>query len=213
MAFDPAAALMGRSALSNDDVKVVTGFCRALLKAGHAVLVLVHVTKPSEQRTEKQHRVLGAVEWFNAARMVWWVEGSIQGPTLECIKASRTRRPDPLLVMRRVQTDPTNDAIWREATMTLRADTLTGNALSDLDLAVLGVLCQVINPPNSTDLRLLVRRRGVKANNEEVAASVAGLMAANLIRWDRVGKAKNWSPTDDGRAAYARARGERENAE
>jgi len=141
------------------------------------------------------------------------VERRDTGPTLECIKASRTRRPDPLAIVRAVRTDPTNEASWLEATMTLGADTAAAGALSNLDLAVLGVLCKAINPPSSTDVRLLVRKAGGKGNNEEINASVAGLRAADLIQWKSVGKAKAWSPTDAGRAAYARARGEGGNAE
>jgi ribosomal protein L12E/L44/L45/RPP1/RPP2 len=210
---DTAGTAMNGSELSKDDAKVVTGFCRALHKAGHAVLLILHVSKPSEQRPEKGHRLLGSVEWFNAPRMAWWVERRDTGPTLECIKASRTRRPDPLAIVRAVRTDPTNEASWLEATMTLGADTAAAGALSNLDLAVLGVLCKAINPPSSTDVRLLVRKAGGKGNNEEINASVAGLRAADLIQWKSVGKAKAWSPTDAGRAAYARARGEGGNAE
>lgn len=213
VAFDPTAATMKGNAERNPEIKPVIQFGRALVRAGHAVLFGHHVAKPSEQRQQKAHRVLGGVEWFNGARMVWWAERRDTGMVLECLKSSRTRRPDPLELVRTVRTDPANEAVWLEATMTLGSDSITGKALSDLDLAVLGELCRAIKAPSSTDVRLLVRRAGVKANNEEVAASVAGLMALGLIAWDRVGKAKAWSPTDEGRAAYARARGEQRNAE
>jgi hypothetical protein len=211
--FDPTASVMQGNAERNPEIKLVTRFCRALVQAGHAVLFGHHVTKPSEQRQQKAHRMLGGVEWFNAARMVWWCERRDTGMVLECLKASRTRRPDPLEIVRTVRTDPTNDASWLEATMMIGPENTTGKGMSDLDLAVLGVLCKAVTAPSSTDIRLLVRRQGEKGNNEEVAASVAGLMAAGLIRWERVGKAKAWSPTDEGRAAYARVRGEQRNAE
>jgi hypothetical protein len=146
--------------------------------------------------------------------MVWWVERRDTGLVLECLKASRTRRPEPLLIARSIRTDPANEAAWQEATMTVGSGSPIGaDALSDLDRAVLRVLVNSINAPNSTDIRLLVRRQGVKANNEEGSASVAGLLAAGLIAWERVGKAKAWSPTEAGRMAFAPINGEGRNAE
>jgi hypothetical protein len=216
LGFDPLSDLMRGSTELNADAAPVIRFWRRLVALGCTVVVNHHVAKPPGDPTaprERIHRIRGASSWANAARMAWWVEGHETDTALACLKASRTRRPEPLRLVHTLRTDPDNEAMWTEATMTLASGSTTGDTLSDLDLGVLGVLCKALNAPSSTDVRLLVRRQGVKANNEEVAASVAGLLAAGLIRWERVGKAKAWSPTDEGRAAYARVRGERKNAE
>jgi hypothetical protein len=213
---DPLADLLLEDEDRARTARPTVRFFRQLVADGRVVFVLHHVSKPSGEANggrERRHRIRGSIAWIAASRAAYWIERTPGGIRFDCLKLSRAPRPAALDLLLSVSADPQNPGRWERATlMAPDARNAAGAALSSIDLAVLAVLVKATNPPNSTDLRLLVRRSGARANNEEINASLASLRATNLIRWDRVGRAKAWHPTEEGRLAYAQLRGRQEMA-
>lgn len=203
--FDPLTDLMTGDDGKNHDAKSVIQFFRSLVRQRIAVLVTHHVTKPAEG-VNKIHRVRGASSWFNAARAVWWCEARDTGYVLECLKLSRAERPKPIALHRSVAVDAANEAVWREAKIVTITDAAAAGLLGDAELAVLEALARSINNPNVTELRNLVRGRGL--SNPEIDAARDGLRALDYVNWESgANRAKIYSITESGRLALARAKG------
>lgn len=115
--LDPLADLLGDgdSEKDPDKARAVVQFWRQLANDGAAILVAHHLIKGQPLGYGQVDRVRGAGSWTNAARAVYNVDLSHDTLRLECSKANRVRRPDPVDLTFRIETEPGNPASWTSA--------------------------------------------------------------------------------------------------
>jgi AAA domain len=150
--FDPLVDLCGQGVEenSNTDAKRVTRYLRYFMRRTGATPVLsMHVSKPTEGRSDRKHRVRGASAWKNATRMCWWVEAQDGGMELEAIKCNRMARPQPLALKLTVTTEPDNPLMWRAAHLAL--DT-SGDVVDQAVIRVLRWLLACRKPPTGREV-------------------------------------------------------------
>lgn len=150
--FDPLVDLCGHGLKENDnsDAKRVTSALRVFMRGSGATPVLaMHVSKPSEGRSERRHRVRGASAWRNATRKCWWVEAQDGGMELEDIKSNRGPQAAPIRLKLSVSPDPAHKLMWRAAHLaTDDAGTVVGQDVIRLLRWVEGT----VQPPSSNDV-------------------------------------------------------------
>jgi hypothetical protein len=150
--FDPLVDLCGHGVEenSNTDAKRVTRYLRHFMRRTSATPVLaMHVSKPTEGRSDRKHRVRGASAWKNATRMCWWVEAQDGGMELDPIKCNRMARPLPLAVKLTVTPEPDNPLMWRAAHLAL--DT-SGDVVDQAVIRVLRWLAACRKPPTGREV-------------------------------------------------------------
>lgn len=182
--FDPLVDLCGAGVEenSNSDAKRVTKWLRRFIRrTGCTPWISMHVSKPSEGRTERKHRVRGASAWRNAVRMCWWLEPCDGGFELDPIKANRLARPKVLRVKRTIVADANRPMMWKAAHFALDTD---GEMVQRSVIAVLGHVATSASPPS---LREIEGAREIhQVSRDAVREAVA------------VAKAKGWITTEDG---------------
>jgi hypothetical protein len=149
--FDPVVDLCGQGVEenSNSDAKRVTGYLRTFLRrTGATPLLVMHVSKPSEGRTDRKHRVRGASAWKNACRMVWWAEACDGGIELDPIKANRLARPQRLRIKRTVTSDPDHPLMWQAAHLALDHE---GTVVHGAVIQILRYVAGCAQPPSGRE--------------------------------------------------------------
>jgi hypothetical protein len=120
MIFDPLADLIRGQEQSADDARPVKRFWRQLVQRECAVLVVHHFGKPREGASDGD-RVRGTSAWKSAFRTLYRLKRADDAIEVTCLKASRTRRPEPFQVDVEVLTVEDNPAMWAEARLTIAA--------------------------------------------------------------------------------------------
>lgn len=182
--FDPLVDLCGAGVEenSNSDAKRVTKWLRRFIRrTGCTPWISMHVSKPSEGRTDRKHRVRGASAWRNAVRMCWWLEPCDGGFELDPIKANRLARPKVLRVKRTIVADANRPMMWKAAHFALDTD---GEMVQRSVIAVLAHVADCKAPPSQRDIEGAAEIH--KASRDSVRAAIA------------VAKSKGWIVTEDG---------------
>ena len=116
--LDPLFELTSGDENSNTEAKAYVRFLRGLAaETGAAVVVVHHVSKPSDGRV-KRDRIRGASALYDAARVVVWFAEDVRGIAVEPLKFSRGETPKRFVVGRTVDTAPENRLVWRSARLT-----------------------------------------------------------------------------------------------
>jgi hypothetical protein len=196
--FDPLIDLYGDTIKenSNDDAKRVTRYFRRLITAtGTTVGVALHVSKPAEGKTERQHRVRGAGVWKNATRQCWWSEPAGGGVELEDIKRNRSSAKGIIRLKVEIESEADNELVWRKAT--LEVDD-AGSVVNIDVIRLLLYLNGATEPLSGRDIDN-APEHGLSRNRATDAR-----MSAKNKKWinslDGSRNAKLWSLTDAGRA-------------
>jgi hypothetical protein len=180
--FDPLADLCGAGVEenSNTDAKRVVHYLRLFTRTtGATPWISHHVTKPSEGRTDRKHRMRGASAWRNACRMAWWAEACDGGIELDPIKSNRLARPAILRVRRTIVTEPDAPLMWRTAHFALD---VAGDVVHRAVLDILRYLVRASEPLSGREVE--DGDHGISRDQTREALSV--------------GKARSWIDVADG---------------
>jgi putative DNA primase/helicase len=197
--FDPLVDLCGDGVdeNSNTDAKRVTRALRHFMRAtGTTPALAMHVSKPGEGRTERQHRIRGASALKNACRKCWWVEGQEGGLEVEDVKRNRSPRTALLRLALTVSTmdGPGGDLNWKAAHLGL--DT-SGDVVGRDALTLLRWLAACPEPLSGRDVD--AGDHGLSRDRATAARST--LKGRGWIVFAAgPHKAKLWSVTDHGKA-------------
>lgn len=184
--YDPLADLIDGSEDSATDARPVKRFWRSLLRLGCAVVAVHHVAKPVEGR-RKRDRIRGSSSWKDAARVIWWLERTEAGVRLEALKNNRVAQLPEVVVLREVETDPANPALWQRAVFRL-ADGAAPIA-DDRVVRALQVIRDAAIKPNTAELGHLLRtREGLRLSTDDFRALCARLKTEGLAVAEPTGK-------------------------
>ncbi|MBM4188243.1 MAG: hypothetical protein FJ206_13145 [Gemmatimonadetes bacterium] len=182
--FDPLVDLCGHGVEenSNSDAKRVTRWLRRFIReTGATPWLSHHVTKPSEGRTDRKHRVRGASAWKNATRACWWAEPCDGGVELDPIKANRLARPEILRLKTTIVSDANKPLMWKSAHFGIDRD---GELVHRSVVAILRHVGAAKAPPSLREI--------------EGASDIHGLSRDAARDAVAVGKAKGWLTTTPG---------------
>jgi AAA domain-containing protein len=197
--FDPIVDLCGDKVEenSNSDAKRVTRYLRSFMRrTGATPWLAMHVSKPSEGRTERKHRVRGASAWRNACRMVWWTEPCDGGIELDPIKANRLAKPQPLRIRRTVTTDPDHPLMWRAAHLGLDRE---GTVVHRDVVTLLGYIARCVHPPSGREVEDASGEHHLSRDKAREALAI-GRTKGWLIAEPGPRRAQLWSLTEPGQA-------------
>ena len=157
----------------------------------------MHVTKPSEGKTERQHRVRGAGVWKNATRLSWWSELAAGGVELEDIKRNRSVARGIMRLKVEIESEPENDLVWQRARITLDQ---AGPVMNTDVIRLLRYLDSLDGPRSGRDLDGAHESYRVSSRDRATGARLAARDHQWISFVDGPHNSQLWSLTDAGRA-------------
>ena len=174
--FDPWAELLGGlEESSNSQVRPVIKFTRSLTDLDATPLTVAHMGKAVEGKRAVD-RVRGASALIAASRNAYALEPLANGDVrVECLKASRTRKPAPFSVHPVIQVDRGDEGIWTAATFTVVA---VSRQAADFILETLR------NESGLTTTQLKEAGTAMHLSGQDVSIALKALQEAHSIAFD-----------------------------
>lgn len=172
---------------SSDDTAARLAIMRALARPTGAISIIVHHAGKAGEGKRTIDRIRGSSDLVNSARVAYFFDDRPEGSAIECLKLSRAQKPDPFVVVRAIECDPLNRALWKAARLTVSsARTVAVARAKRVMQERLGG-----GEATSTELREVASAAGVRG--EDASTAIRELANDSIIvSRDGKGNAKHW---------------------
>lgn len=187
--LDPLVELTDGDESSNTEQRPVIRFCRALIRATGAAVVVVHHAGKAVEGKRKLDRIRGASAWGAAARSIYFCDPHEDGMTVDCLKLSRAKVPPPFVLERHVTESDEQEGTWASATLRFKTAAAAGQDRAERWL--LGQLEHAGDRLNTSELKALAKGSGISA--ADVSSALRQLNLSHRIDWEKGDRgAKRW---------------------